>query len=86
MKATCQKCGHKGLEAVFVGIQKSIAIEGLDGDGLLLYGKEMTTGGTLEGVRCPACGEAVKGDGGGPIRSIGELAACLANDAGSGHH
>lgn len=77
MKATCLKCGHKGLEATFDGIRKHVAIEGLDGDGLLVYGGEKTIGGTFDGVRCPACGEVVKGDGGEPIRSIGELVRWL---------
>jgi hypothetical protein len=81
LKATCPKCRHKGLTASFVGVRQSVAIEGVDGDGLLSYGEEKSTGGRLECVRCPACGEVILGGDGKPIRSLAGLAAWI--EAGS---
>ena len=77
MNATCPRCRHKGLTATFVGIRQTVAIEGVDGDGLIVYGRTMNKGGTLDGVGCPGCGKPVLRDGGDPIRSLGELAALL---------
>ena len=77
MKASCPKCRHIGLTATFVGVRHSVAIEGVDGDGLILYGETKSTGGTLDGVRCPACGETVLDDAGEPIRSLSCLAGWL---------
>lgn len=80
MKASCPKCGHHGFVAKFVATQ-SIPIEGVDGNGLLTYGEAKTTGGTLDSVRCPACGETVPDDYGNPIRSLSVLADWLCHRA-----
>ena len=77
MKATCPNCGRHGLVAIFVGVKQSIAIEGVDGNGLIQYGETKSTGGSLECVWCPSCVETVE-DGGVPIRSLPGLAAWLA--------
>ena len=63
MKATrfrCAKCGCKRLEEVMVNVSQSTAIEGLDEDGLLVYGNGSTEGGEIDRFQCLECGEVVR--------------------------
>ena len=85
MNASCPKCGRHGLVATFVGVVQTNEVKGVDGDGLLIYGETKSTGGTLECVRCPACGGIIL-DEGKPIRSLSTLAVWLAGRMASGQH
>ena len=80
MKATkfkCPKCGCRRLEEVMVNVTQSTAVEGVDEDGLLVYGNGSTEGGEIDRFQCLECGDVIKNEHGDTITSMEALAEWL---------
>ena len=73
----CPKCGCERLEEVLVNVTQSTAIEGVDGDGLLVYGNSSTEGGEVDRFQCLGCGDVIKDGHGMAIVSPENLVAWI---------
>ena len=80
-KFRCPKCGCKRLEEVLVNVCQSTAIEGVDEDGLLIYGNSSTEGGEIDRFQCLSCGGVINDEYGMTITSPENLAAWIVGRA-----
>ena len=77
MKTTrfkCPKCGCRRLEEVLANVTQTTAIEGVDEDGLLVYGNSSTEGGEIDRFQCLECNEVIRDEHGLKIVSMDALA------------
>ena len=81
-KFKCPKCGCKRLEEVLINVTQSTAIEGVDEDGLLIYGNSSTEGGEIDRFQCLECGDVIKDEHGMTITSLNKLSAWIVGRAG----
>jgi len=68
-KFKCSKCGCRRAEEVMVNVTESIAIEGVDEDGYVIYGNSSNDGGEIDRYQCLKCGEVVLDEQGRKIAS-----------------
>ena len=76
-KLKCPKCGRNRLEEVIAGASQSTPIEGVDGDGLLVYGDGTEEGAEVDRFQCAACGEVIRDGRGAKVVSAEGLVAWM---------
>lgn len=69
----CARCGCRRLEEILVNVTRTTAVEGVDGDGLLVYGDSSTEGGEIDRFQCRGCGDVVRDGRGSDIASMEAL-------------
>jgi len=73
-KFKCPKCGCKIVEEVMVNVTQTTHIEGVDEDGLLMFGCSETDGGKISCYQCLECGKVIRDENDKPITLMKELA------------
>jgi len=73
-KFKCEKCGSRIVEEVMVNVTQTTHIEGVDEDGLLMFGCSETDGGKISCYQCLECGKVIRDENDKPITVMKELA------------
>jgi predicted RNA-binding Zn-ribbon protein involved in translation (DUF1610 family) len=73
-KFKCPKCGGRIAEEVMVNVTQTTTIEGVDEDGILIWGKGETEGGKASCFQCHKCGKVVRDKEDKPITTMKEMA------------
>jgi len=78
-KFKCPKCGCRVIDEIMVNVTQTTTIEGVDEDGILIFGKSDTDGGKISNFQCHKCGKVIrnKDNDDKPITLLKELAGFI---------